>query len=54
MHGQLFFFLFFVANALITRSGIILSYVTKHLISFVPLENFKVHVTIGIVVSAIS
>ena len=54
MQGQLFFFYFLWQTPSSRAHNIILSYVTKRLISFVPLENFKVHVTIGIVVSAIS
>ena len=35
-----------VANASSDAQNIILSYITEHVISFYPLRNFKVHITI--------
>ena len=56
MHGQQVFGVFdLLWQTPSSRAhNVILSYVTKRLIPFVPFKNFKVHVIIGIVVSAIS
>ena len=55
MHGQQVFGVFdLLWQTPSSRAhNVILSYVTKRLIPFVPFKNFKVHVIIGIAVPAI-